>query len=130
MLARAASATVLSLNPAKDNTLFSENGSLSNGAGPSFFVGLTAGGNARRGVMAFNLSAVPAGVVVTDARLAINFELGHAPQDIELHRLLKDWGEGTSISSGTGAPATTNDATWQYNFFNTSTWSNLGGDFA
>jgi hypothetical protein len=50
-----------------------------------------------------------------------------------LHKLLKDWGEGTSDptnAEGQGAPATANDATWTSNLFNTSTWTALGSDFS
>jgi hypothetical protein len=51
---------------------------------------------------------------------------------VSLHRVLADWGEGTSDAAGNegqGAPATPNDATWTHRFFNTSTWSTPGGDF-
>jgi len=52
---------------------------------------------------------------------------------IELHKLLADWGEGTSQATGEegqGAPATPNDATWRHRFFDTIFWTNEGGDFS
>ena len=52
---------------------------------------------------------------------------------MELHKLLADWGEGTSIApgeEGDGAPATPNDATWRHRFFDTIFWSTQGGDFS
>ena len=52
---------------------------------------------------------------------------------VELHRLLADWGEGTSdatANEGQGAPATANDATWQHRFYNTIFWTTQGGDFS
>jgi hypothetical protein len=52
---------------------------------------------------------------------------------VELHKLIADWGEGTSIApgeEGDGAPATPNDATWRHRFFDTIFWINEGGDFA
>ena len=52
---------------------------------------------------------------------------------VELHKLLADWGEGTSIApgeEGDGAPATPNDATWRHRFFDTIFWTNEGGDFS
>ena len=52
---------------------------------------------------------------------------------VELHKLLADWGEGTSIApdpEGEGAPATTNDATWRHRFFDTIFWTTEGGDFS
>jgi hypothetical protein len=52
---------------------------------------------------------------------------------VELHKLLADWGEGTSHApgeEGDGAPATPNDATWRHRFFDTIFWTNEGGDFS
>jgi hypothetical protein len=55
------------------------------------------------------------------------------PRTIELHRLLADWGEGTSHAGGGeggGAPATPNDATWRHRFYDTIFWTTQGGDFS
>src|SRR5438045_4634901 len=55
------------------------------------------------------------------------------PRNVELHKLLADWGEGTSVApgeEGDGAPATTNDATWRHRFFDTIFWTTEGGDFS
>jgi hypothetical protein len=52
---------------------------------------------------------------------------------VELHKLLADWGEGTSnadAQEGEGAPATPNDATWRHRFYNTIFWTTQGGDFS
>jgi hypothetical protein len=54
-------------------------------------------------------------------------------ETIELHKLLADWGEGTSqapMGEGDGAPATPNDATWRHRFFDTVFWTAQGGDFS
>ena len=59
-------------------------------------------------------------------------------QDTQLHRVLSDWGEGTSgaggdplhMGGGGGSPATAGDATWLHTFFDTSFWANPGGDFS
>ncbi len=54
-------------------------------------------------------------------------------RNIELHKMLADWGEGTSVApgeEGDGAPATTNDATWRHRFFDTIFWTTEGGDFS
>ena len=128
--------TVITIGPSKDNTLYqSDTGSLSNGAGPSFFVGTTAGSLIRRGVIAFDIAgSVPAGATINTVALRLNMSMTlAAAQPVELHRLLADWGEGTSVApggGGGGAPATTNDATWIHRFFNTVTWTNPGGDFS
>ncbi|MDB6123034.1 MAG: hypothetical protein JWQ71_2027 [Pedosphaera sp.] len=49
----------------------------------------------------------------------------------DLHRLLRDWGEGNknpSVASGQGSPASTNDATWLSPMaYTTNLWSVPGG---
>jgi hypothetical protein len=125
------------INAQKDNTLYEDAaGGLSNGAGESFFAGRT-GPNAqqklRRGLIAFDLAGnIPAGAIVDSVKLRLSMsQTTSGPQPIRLHRVLADWGEGTSnTSAGNGAPATSGDATWIHRFFNTSLWTNAGGDFA
>jgi hypothetical protein len=49
---------------------------------------------------------------------------------IRLHRLIEDWGEGTSSSGGgSGAPAAPGDATWLHTFYPDSYWSKEGGQY-
>ncbi|MCB9852006.1 MAG: DNRLRE domain-containing protein [Phycisphaerales bacterium] len=128
----------------KDNTMFaSEFGpeELSNGAGPHIFAGKTLFSGPRRGLLAFDIaSSVPAGATIVEAELILHMSLGtQGDFDFALHRLLADWGEGASNSSsgpmgsgsggGAGAPAEPGDATWEYTFYPTELWSQLGGDF-
>jgi hypothetical protein len=56
---------------------------------------------------------------------------------VRLHRVLQDWGEGTSFfQGGQGAPAINGDVTWLHTFYNATeptmspSWENAGGDFA
>jgi hypothetical protein len=52
---------------------------------------------------------------------------------VNIHRALKDWGEAGSdaaFEEGAGATAQPGDATWLHTFFNTTFWTNPGGDFA
>lgn len=142
VLAPAAHAEVVTLAPAKDNTLYeSATGSISNGAGDHFFVGRTdviSSGSIRRGLIAFNVaSAIPAGAVITRVDLTLNMSRTISGlQPVSLHRLLADWGEGTSNAfgqEGGGTTATNGDATWIHRFFNTTNrWTGPGaaGDFA
>jgi hypothetical protein len=125
------------LNPSKDNTLFEDTaGSRSNGAGQHIFVGNTNGGSIRRGVMAFDIAGnIPARATINSVTLTLHMSRTSAstPQNIGLHRLLADWGEGTSDASaneGSGVAATPGDATWIHRFFDTDTWAEPGGDFA
>jgi hypothetical protein len=126
----------LVLEAAKDNTLIEDpGGALSNGAGPVFFVGRTKQpeNSIRRGLMAFDVAGeLPAGATVTGVELTLHVTRAAdgADQPVTLHRVLKDWGEGTSSTDrGRGAPATPGDATWIHAVFDTANWANPGGDF-
>lgn len=146
-LTGSAAASVVQLTPAKDNTLIQQTNpaaQLSNGAG-DMFVGRTNqdGQNPptisiRRGLIMFDLSSIPAGSTITQASLTVREVMGlNGNTPVELHRVLQDWGQGTSSFSGaTGAPATNNDATWLYSFYNATTpsasptWATPGGSFS
>ena len=128
----------VTIEPSKDNTLFEDPaGLLSNGAGPSIFVGRTGDGGgfrALRGVLEFDVDgAVPGGATVTSVSLTMNvLQMGGAfiPANLGLHRATAEWGEGTSVGlTGLGAPATTNDATWIHTVYNTTNWTTAGGDY-
>lgn len=136
----AALADEVTLSPSKDNTLYSESGTVSNGAGDGIFVGRTGannGGQIRRALIAFDIAgSIPAGSTITAVQLTMRVDQTQAgPTAVGLHRLLADWGEATSNASGNegmGATAAIGDATWRFRFFNDSTrrWTKEGGDFA
>ncbi len=120
----------------KDNTLYeTSDGSLSNGAGSRFLTGRTnqGGMDRRRGLVAFNLSAIPTGATVTSATLTVYQSRTTASDGaVTLHRMLADWGQGTSNATGqegTGAASKTNDATWLHRFYPSTFWAAPGGDF-
>lgn len=130
----AAVAATVSMPALKDNTIYSESGSVSNGAGSNLFAGETAGGNTRRALIFFPVSAnLPSCVKVTAVTLTLHMSrTTSGAKTVTLHKVLTDWGEGTSDASaqeGAGAAATTGDATWTFTFFNTSSWAAAGGDF-
>ncbi len=124
------------LTPIKDNTLYEDsNGTISNGQGAHLIAGRTNAGTLHRALMAFDVAgAIPAGATIDEVELTLNLNRTQAgTETASLHRVLADWGEGTSNASnnpGQGAPATTNDATWVFSFFNTTRWQTPGGDFA
>lgn len=124
------------LSPQKDTTLYEDPaGQLSNGQGIYLFVGKTST-NLRRGLIAFDLSSIPADAAVTEARLSMFLSQsspGATTSNIGLSKVLKPWGEGASNAGtpgGAGATAETGDATWLHNFYSTSFWAAPGGDFA
>ncbi len=131
----AALGDVVSVTTSKDNTLYEDfQGSLSNGAGSHMFAGSTAGWAYRRALAAFDIAgAVPAGSTILSVSLTLHMSQTIAgDQVVSLHRVLADWGEGASIAPGEqggGGQAAPGDATWRYTFYNTQSWTNLGGDF-
>ena len=133
-LVASAQAESVPLAPVRDNTLFEDaQGSLSNGAGPGLFCGRISLGSVRRALLAFNpAGALPAGAVLDSVRLELHVQASSdaAPRLLGLHRVLTDWSEGASFSSGgSGAAAQPGDATWLHNFYPVSHWSSPGGDF-
>ena len=54
-------------------------------------------------------------------------------QTVSMHKLLADWGQGTSDADGgegKGTAATTGDATWIHTFYSTDNWTTPGGDYS
>jgi len=135
-----ASADVVTLGTAKDNTLYEDvEGDVSNGAGSYFFTGRTAafgGFSFRRGLIAFDIVGnIPAGSTINSVELTLHMSKTRlsTARTTELHRALADWGEGTSNAGGNegmGTAATTGDATWLHTFFATDFWATPGGDFS
>jgi hypothetical protein len=139
MTGRGALADTASLLASKDNTVQEHpDGSFSNGKGVFFFVGKTLENvnTLRRGVIAFDLTSIPANATITAASLSLTVsKIGPAPGpgNISLYKLLRDWGEGLSNAGspgGQGAPSQTGDATWIHTFYNTGFWTTPGGDFS
>jgi hypothetical protein len=134
-----ANAAIINIMPSKDNTLYEfdpEEGDFSNALGIYFFIGETVMGELRRGVLAFDIAGtIPPGSTITGVSLSMTASrvFSDTPRTAELHKLLADWGEGTSDApgeEGDGTPATTNDATWRHRFFDTIFWAMQGGDFS
>ena len=132
-----AAAAQVELTPSKDNTLIETPVGNSNGAGDGIYagrVGPMAGATLRRGLLAFDLSSIPAGTTVNAVTLRL--QIPQEPPNVitstvTLHRVSANWGEaGSSSTGGSGSPAQTGDATWLYRFFSTQIWTTAGGNFA
>jgi len=138
----------IELLPVQDNSLYEpeiidpENPSVnfSNGAGDYIFAGRTsvAGeGRTRRALVKFDLSGIPENATITSAslRLYLSNTIRNPEAktvDVELRRLTRDWGEGSSdapTQEGGGATVTEGDASWFHSFFTTTIWTTPGGDF-
>ena len=135
------SAETLVLEPDKDNTLYEDaGGQLSNGAGQYLFMGRTGGDKGvdrllRRALLSFDLSTIEPGSLVSRAELQISIgqvPIGAFGGSSTVHRLLGNWGEGSSDAwgpEGQGIQAETGDATWVHSFFTSDLWIAAGGDF-
>lgn len=139
-------AAVTSISASKDNTIYQNGNNLSAGGGAGIFTGTTLQGSKRRGLLAFDVAAsVPAGSVITGTQLTLYLGLAanETPSTsnvtVGLHKLAKDWGEGTAGSSnpsishsGAGFAASAGDATWSDAKLGSNAWANLGatGDFS
>jgi len=127
--------TTVYLLPSKDNTIFDDQPSqASNGQGIYLYAGLNSLNSNRRGLIAFDLTAIPANATVTAASLSMFLaENGFLSEEvISLSKVGRDWGEGASNAGTSGfasGQAQSGDATWVHNFFNTSFWASPGGDF-
>jgi hypothetical protein len=149
VLATTASADIVTLTPSSHNTLvqvpLTSSQQLANGLG-DYFVGRTNQDgqgpptiSMRRGLISFDIAGnIPAGAIITGVTLTMWDVMGlNGPQEVDLHKALASWGQGTSFfNGGVGGPATQNDATWFYRFYNATNpnlstpWSSTGGDFS
>jgi hypothetical protein len=136
--ARSAMVTILA---SKDNSIFESDSNASAGGAPGIHSGTNGMGSRRRGLIAFNVAdVVPAGSVITSAQLTMylgNTSTANAAT-IGLHKITKDWGEGTAGSlsvlisgGGGGFAADPGDATWSHAKLGSIAWTNPGatGDF-
>lgn len=127
----------LVLPAARDATLFeSEFGDTASGAGNYLFAGMTAQNLARRALIQFDLSALPDGATILDARLRLHMSrTATSGVLVDLHRVTRGWSEGLSApfgEEGAGVPAEPGDVTWLHTRFDWETpeyWDRPGGDF-
>jgi hypothetical protein len=76
-------------------------------------------------------SELPANAIVESVFLTLSSTRAtNGDRMVRLHRLIEDWGEGTSSSGGgSGASAKPGDATWLHTFYPNSYWSKDGGQY-
>lgn len=126
----------VSILPLKDNSIYEQFMSNSNGAGEFLTAGVSATGFKHRALLAFFIDgSIPAGASIINASLTLNVNLTsglNGPNMHYLHKVEQNWGEGISNAGGhpgQGADAEINDATWLKNFYPNSDWANTGGTF-
>jgi len=117
----------------RDNTICEiADGSLANSRG-HIYVGCVNKGlglSIRRGLIYFDVAGnIPSDALIDSVRLTINVNSA-MNSTVELHKVLSDWGEGTSNSSGgNGVAPTNNDVTWLASYYPSAMWVQPGGDY-
>lgn len=142
-----AAPTTIAIGASKDSTIYSNRVDRASGGGNGLFTGTNGQDDPRRALIAFDVAgAVPAGAVIQHVQLTLVLgQLPTGPADtstVGLHRLVADWGEGTTQQQnppndsfggmGQGAPSLDGDVTWNARFFSATTptpWATPGGDF-
>jgi hypothetical protein len=131
----------VSIGASKDNTIFQQNALNSAGGAAGLRAGTNGMGSPRRGLVAFDIAGnLPSGATITSAylQLYLGDSSSSGNQDVGLHRLLTDWGEGSAGGdnavlggTGQGSPANPGDATWSHAMLGSRMWTQLGaeGDF-
>ena len=118
--------------PVMDNTIFSESDS-SNGSGTYLFSGTTNQGGERRALLKFDLTSLQPDIIITSADLKLYLSKTiHDEKSVSLYRLASNWGEGNSKAlgeEGMGATPKEGEATWNYAFYDTVSWTTAGGDY-
>jgi hypothetical protein len=135
----AARADTIALHPSADTSLFQDQPTNNLGGELTVPVGTTDGVNiplaTNRGLFKFDIAAnIPAQSIITSVSLDVRVVqvpgVGRVDSTFELHRVLRDWGEGNKKStngvSKDGLPATAGEATWVARFSPGTFWSAPG----
>ena len=102
-----AAQTLVTLPALKDNSMYAESGLLSNGAGTRCFAGTNFTGSIRRGLIAFDMSQIPAGSTITKVDLVLTVVMSATLNSttVTLQAVQADWGEAASVgASGVWSP--------------------------
>ena len=125
----------VTLTPAHDASIYGGApgyNNIADGSGTYLWTSVTAAGVARRALLRFDLSALPAGTQVQQVQLGLYLSRSQ-PTDpqVNLHKLNAPWTEGAADggSQGHGAPAAVGDVTWISRSHPTLAWAQPGGDF-
>ncbi len=133
LLPWAVGAVTVSLNPVADTFIISSAPDNNAGGTSGFTAGKDGSFGIRRGLVQFNLGAIPAGSTITSAVLrltVINVPGAPVNSTFDLHRLQNGWNEGNKsggFPGNSGAPATSGEATWNSRLRGIAPWASPGG---
>ena len=127
------SAATMALPAVADSTLFEASPDNNLGDGTTFMAGLRPKGGRSRGVLRFDLTRLPANIVINSAALTLTVTTTPpvlpASSFFDLRRVTQAWGEGNKSSFSGGLPASQGEATWDSARASIANWRNPGGDF-
>ena len=127
------SADTVTLRPVADATLFEASPNNNLGDDGTFMAGLRPKGGRSRGVLRFDLTGLPANIVINSAALTLTVTttppIFPASSTFDLHRVTQAWVEGNKPSSYGGMPASLGEVTWNSALTSEARWQNPGGDF-
>jgi|TARA_B110000908_G_C10148040_1_gene399991 hypothetical protein len=111
-----ASAITVALNSVAETTLNASSTSNNMGGHAQFHVGHTNEDAARRGLLRFDVSTIPATAIISSATLELTIPSGNTSgtPSFATHKMLTSWGEGNKIGNN-GDAAVTGEATWNSN---------------
>lgn len=130
-----ATADVAVLEESQHGTLYENpNEELANGLGQYFFAGVNNQTRIRRGLIAFDLAPLLGmNIQINSVSVRLHCSQGNPGENpTSLHRSLSAWGVGSTDApggEGAGGSATPDSATWNYAFYDTTPWTNPGGDY-
>jgi len=127
------SADTVSLRPIADATLFEADPNNNLGDDGTFMAGLRPRGGRSRGVLRFDLTRLPANIVINSAALTLTVTTTPPSFPVssffDLHRVTRAWAEGNKTSRFGGAAASPGEVTWNSAMASIASWRNPGGDF-
>lgn len=125
-------AATVALNPVADTTLFEPNPDNNLGGNETGAIGATAEGKAARMLFRFDIAgSIPAGATITSGALDLTVTRFHVEDSItvQLHRMLRPWGEGiggAGEATGPGGLGAAGEATWKVRTGPGTAWSAPG----
>lgn len=132
-IASGVNADSITIYPDRDATLIQHPfGERANGSGLSLFIGRTnqAANSIRRTLLHFDVAgSLPGNAIIESVSLVLRMANSNSQAiDITVHKVLDNWEEGPSSSSGGGgAPSQTGDVTWLHTSYDVAHWRRIGG---
>src|SRR5262245_28854064 len=125
-------AGTITLSPVADTSLFEYSPNNNLGGLDSVAAGTIRVLKRSRALFKFDVTQIPSNATIMSADLTLQVVMvppawRNTGSTFELHRVLRDWGEGQSAGPPRGSIAKTNEATWNNRFHPSTPWGQPGG---